>query len=98
MSGRWSHGDHIRTCVFCGRVLEPYESCDCMYPLPKDGLRAICPNFRARSSYRGRHYIVCSKKFRFESAAERDKYYAETCCSTRDECMLMLEAEADGQK
>lgn len=89
MGTRWNHRAAVEQCVFCGRVLEPYESCDCMYPLPKDGLRAICPEFKARSSYKGRHYISCKGKYRFDNAKERDEYYAEYCCENYRGCLML---------
>lgn len=42
----------IPICRACGRILEEFEVCECDRPLPRDGLRACCPKFIARSGYR----------------------------------------------
>lgn len=72
----------VLLCHHCGRILEPYETCDCAQRLPRDGLRASCPHFKARSTYRGKNYINCVHgKLRFESRNTRDQYYMDNCCS-----------------
>ena len=71
----------IPICPACGRVLEDFEVCECDRPLPRDGLRASCPQFVARVRYRGRCYISCRmRKLRFMSRSERDNYYMNHCC------------------
>ena len=75
-----------RHCRRCGRTLEPFEACECDQVLPapgwpRDGLRATCPMFRARSSYRRRHYLDCNgRKLRADSRQTRDTFYAVYCC------------------
>ena len=47
----------MRVCNDCGRPLEIGETCNCRQPVrsgTRDGLRAVCPHFMHRSSYRGR--------------------------------------------
>lgn len=78
--------DSVRICSFCGRILEPWEVCECTSKLPKDGLRAKCPAFKARASYRGDHYIVCTSKKLFPSREQRDQYYVNTCCRDCSGC------------
>ena len=41
----------MRTCSKCGRMLEDLENCECDR-LPRDGMRATCPAFAARTNYR----------------------------------------------
>lgn len=78
--------ESLRTCADCGRVLEAYEVCECSSKLPKDGLRAKCPIFKARSSYHGFHFIVCGRKLKFESIEGRDLHYMTYCCGICREC------------
>ena len=74
------------TCARCGRPLIPGESCDC-YMATRDGLRAKCPRFRARLSYRGKFYIECGKsKMRFNMKSNRDGHYAKYCCGDVGAC------------
>lgn len=54
--------------------------------IPKDGLRAKCPEFKARSSYRGKAYISCVKKIRFDGRDQRDAHYMKYCCDQCSEC------------
>lgn len=73
----------IPICRACGRILEEFEVCECDRPLPRDGLRACCPKFIARSGYRKKSYINCNgRKLRFENRQERDQYYMDNCCSS----------------
>lgn len=83
------HASTVRTCADCGRVLEAIEVCECTSKLPKDGLRAKCPIFKARSSYRGYHFIVCGgRKLRFEDIDGRDLHYMVFCCGICRECSV----------
>lgn len=72
--------------MICGRPLEPGESCECGQVMDlrtgtRDGLRATCPMFRARSSYRRRHYLDCGgHKLKADSREARDTFYAVYCC------------------
>lgn len=68
-------------CPTCGRALQAFEVCECASKLPKDGLRATCPRFKARSSYRGAHYISCGgSKYKFGCKESRDLHYMVFCC------------------
>lgn len=79
----------VQLCQRCGRILEHFESCDCWVRLPKDGLRASCPRFMARSGYRGKSYIACGdRKLRFDSRQERDQHYMKHCCNAFEKCKV----------
>lgn len=82
----------VPMCCDCGRRLEPGEKCDCSQRVgTKDGLRAKCPQFGFRSSYRGWYYIKCGdKKLRFRDMQERNAYYAGYCCNNCEECERRL--------
>lgn len=50
----------------------------------KDGCTAICPNFIARTAYKGKNIIncrACDSVFRLRD--ERDKHYRDFCCTSR---------------
>lgn len=48
---------------------------------PKDGLRAVCPRFKARSSHLGVHVIECGDtSYPFFKVEPRDRYYRNWCC------------------
>ena len=58
------HEIHDRVCAACGRPREIGETCNCQQGArgaTRDGLRARCPCFEHRSSYRGRYYLVCQQ-------------------------------------
>ena len=78
--------ERLRLCHDCGRVLEPWEVCECAGRLPKDGFRARCPAFRARASYRGSYYIVCTGKLKFPDKDARDRHYMDVCCGNCSGC------------
>lgn len=84
------HGNEPYTCPKCGRTLEYGEGCNCdqmVRGLPRDGMRAKCPLFKCRSSYRGRYYIVCGqRKQRFRGCDERNDHYRRYCCDRWREC------------
>lgn len=92
----WRYSFDQRTCGDCGRPLESCEVCNCRQPvsgMPRDGLRARCPEFRYRSSYRGRAYIGCGNaKLRFNGANERNEHYRLYCCGDCDQCPRRKEA------
>lgn len=70
-----------RHCPRCGRALESGESCECG---TRDGLRARCPQFKARSSYRGRHYLDCDgHRIKTASREIRDAFYMAYCCGDK---------------
>lgn len=79
-----------RTCTGCGRPLEIGEICNCRQPIQgatRDGLRARCPHFQHRSSYRGCNYIVCGdKKTPHPSRDERNEHYRRFCCGLYGLC------------
>lgn len=80
-----------RICDDCGRILEPGEVCNCRQPIrgsPRDGLRAVCPLFKCRSSYRGRSYIVCGKKTVYDGCDARNEHYKRFCCSLYGLCEI----------
>ena len=79
-----------RFCPSCGRELQQEEACECADKLPRDGLRAACPHFRARSSYRGKHYIDCRGKYRFASKEARDAHYMACCCGDCGTCEINI--------
>lgn len=55
--------------------------------LPKDGLRAGCGKFRARSSYRGGYYLDCGgHKLKANTRSSRDTFYAVYCCRDWERC------------
>ena len=92
-------GNNFRYCPACGRELEPSETCECdrvMVPrgMPRDGYRATCPQFKSRSSYRGKHYLDCDgHKLCAESRRARDGFYAVYCCGAAEQytkCPFML--------
>ena len=74
----------MRVCNDCGRPLEIGETCNCRQPVrsgTRDGLRAVCPHFMHRSSYRGRSYIVCSgAKHEYPGSDPRNEHYRRYCC------------------
>lgn len=87
--------DRKRTCMACGRLLEIGETCHCQQPvsgrIPKDGLRARCPNFRHRSCYRMQSYIVCGgDRIRFASRETRNDHYRDYCCGDWQTCVKHL--------
>lgn len=82
---RVDHSAGVHLCGHCGRELEDMEVCECMMRT-RDGLRAVCPEFKARSSFMGVHYIVCRKKLRFVTLEARNRYYADFCCGKCAEC------------
>lgn len=98
MSSGGLRSDSFRHCRQCGRALEPGEVCECgqvMAPgITRDGLRATCAQFRARSSYRRRHYLDCDgHKLQASSRQARDAFYAVYCCGqaeTRKRCPFSL--------
>ena len=91
---RWYRPAGVRHCPACGRALEDFEVCECCTPLPRDGLRSRCGHFTARSSYRGKHYLVCAgKKYRFDSLESRDRHYAYFCCADCGRCPIRLGRE-----
>lgn len=87
--------NNYRYCQACGRTLEPGERCECNQP--RDGLRARCPKFRARSSYRGMHYLDCGgHKLRANTRSSRDTFYAAYCCSeTWERCPFQREIKEE---
>lgn len=81
---------YVPLCPECGRILELFEFCECFVKLPKDGLRASCPKFIARTGYRGKHYINCGgRKLRFETRKDRDQFYMDNCCCSPGSCTAM---------
>lgn len=74
----------MRVCNDCGRPLEIGETCNCRQPVcgvTRDGLRASCPYFQHRSSYRGRCYIVCGDiKHEYPGSEPRNGHYRRYCC------------------
>lgn len=83
------------TCCVCGVTLAIGERCNCEQPLgtvPKDGLRAVCPYFDHRSSYRGLYYINCQRrdvekvKGLYPDCDARDKHYCNYCCVDYEGC------------
>lgn len=95
--GGWE-ASGLRHCVNCGRPLEPGESCECDRVAgprggTRDGLRARCPQFVARSSYRGKHYLDCGgHKLKACDLRARDALYALYCCGSaeaRDKCPFL---------
>lgn len=83
------HALEVRVCPICGAGLEVGEVCNCdrrSVVLPKDGLRATCPFFGHRSSYRGRYYITCSlpcgkrQRQEYGTVGSRDEHYKIRCC------------------
>lgn len=62
--------------------------------MPKDKLRAGCPLFRARTSYRGCHYIACvGMTHRFNGKDARDLHYAVYCCGEYRQCPAYVREE-----
>lgn len=88
-----------RMCNDCGRPLETGETCNCRQPVrgtTRDGLRARCPLFMHRSSYRGRYYIVCGgHKTPYAGCSDRNEHYRRYCCSAYTQCKVKGEAEND---
>lgn len=78
----------VKICPHCGREVQREETCECADKLPKDGLRAKCPCFKARSSYHGDHYIACTGKYRFASRSARDMHYMTYCCGICERCPI----------
>lgn len=82
----------MRFCNYCGRPLEIGESCNCQQPIrgsTRDGLRAICPQFRHRSSYRGVSYIVCgNSKSSYPTSGHRNEHYRLYCCGLFKMCEI----------
>lgn len=93
---------YMRTCAACGRTMEPGETCNCEQPvkgLPRDGLRAKCPLFRCRSSYRMRHYIVCGRhKTPYPGSDQRNEHYRRYCCEAWRACELYTTDEGSARK
>lgn len=76
-----------RICPDCGRELKQMETCECTSKLPRDGCRAKCPQFKARASYHGRHYISCGpRNYKFVSKDTRDAHYMVFCCGSCTSC------------
>lgn len=49
--------------------------------------RALCPCFRARVDYQGRHYIHCGQKYdRYTDGSERESQYRAHCCGEYQTC------------
>lgn len=85
------HSRRVPVCHRCGRQLEDGETCNCTIDArgaPKDGLRALCPAFKARSFYKGKYYISCCGKFRFDKPGERNEHYKEYCCRNWLQCEI----------
>lgn len=79
----------MRFCNACGRALEIGETCNCRQPIggTRDGLRAACPLFHHRSSYRGRSYIVCGgEKHEYSGSEPRNAHYRRYCCGAYPLC------------
>lgn len=74
----------MRVCRDCGRTLEIGETCNCRQPvrgMTRDGLRAICPCFKHRSSYRRHCYIFCGDvKHEYSGSDPRNEHYRRYCC------------------
>lgn len=88
----------MRVCPSCRRVMETAETCNCQQPvigLPRDGLRAKCPCFMHRSSYRMRNFITCRMadtsvvKTPFPSREMRNEHYASQCCGDWKQCEIL---------
>ncbi len=95
----YKHND-VKICHRCGRLLEIGETCNCPYSRgsPKDGLRALCPAFIARSCYRGKYYISCScGKFRFKGHSDRNDYYRDHCCGDWLHCEIYKNNEGENE-
>lgn len=79
-----------RICNDCHRPLEVGETCNCRQPMrgtPRDGLRARCPYFQYRSSYRGQYYLACAGvKNRYPGCDERNAHYRRYCCGLYGLC------------
>lgn len=79
-----------RICNDCHRPLEIGETCNCRQPIrgaPRDGLRARCPCFQYRSSYRGQYYLACAGvKTRYPGCDERNAHYRRYCCGLYGLC------------
>lgn len=55
--------------------------------MPRDGLRAGCPKFRSRSSYRGGHFLDCGgHRLKANTRSSRDTFYAVYCCEKWKKC------------
>lgn len=60
----------------------------------KDGLRAKCRRFIARSNYAGAFYINCEAgNLRFGTKGARDAYYMAHCCGTGEGGCLIRRKE-----
>ena len=88
---------YTRFCQDCGRALEIGEVCNCRQAvpgMPRDGLRALCPEFQHRSSYRGTSYITCAgAKVRFANVDCRNQHYRDYCCSDYKTCCVLFHGE-----
>lgn len=86
------HEIHDRVCAACGRPLEIGETCTCQQGAKgatRDGLRARCPCFEHRSSYRGRYYLACGGKKRvYPSGEARNEHYRRFCCRCYGQCTI----------
>ena len=84
------HEIYDRVCAACGRPLEIGETCNCQQGArgaTRDGLRARCPCFEHRSSYRGRSYIVCGgAKHEYPGSDPRNEHYRRYCCGLFNLC------------
>lgn len=62
--------------------------------LPKDGMRARCRLFRARSNYMGAYFIDCEKMtMKFGRKGARDAYYLAHCCADGEKGCVMCGKE-----
>ena len=60
----------------------------------KDGLRAKCRLFRARSNYAGAFFINCEAgNLKFGTKGARDAYYMAHCCGDMEEGCLIRKKE-----
>lgn len=51
--------------------------------------RARCPDFQARTDYKGKSYIQCGwKTMRFPNKAVRDDWYTICCCRRYRDCKV----------
>ena len=59
-----------------------------------DGLRSVCPQFKARWSWQGGYYISCGgKKIRFSSQDARNRHYERHCCRVFGVCEIHIRRE-----
>lgn len=59
--------------------------------------RARCPDFQARTDYKGRRYIQCGgRAMRFPEKAVRDTWYKYCCCGNYKDCKIFKGGQSHG--